>query len=113
MKAPDVLPTLLKEGFRRPLVVRAASSGNVAATRAALGVRLPLPSLSPWGLVEAVGEDVEVPTFDVATQASGPRMTTQQLAEYYDTPPKERKKVINVVSFSLADTVLMVSFLVC
>lgn len=63
-----VLPTLLAEGFRRPLVVRASAAGSVAATRAALGIRLPLQAMSPRGMVAAVGPDVEVPTFDVASQ---------------------------------------------
>jgi hypothetical protein len=63
-----VLRTLQAEGFRRPLVVRAAASSNATATRAALGIRLPLQAMSPRGMVAAVGPDIEVPTFDVATQ---------------------------------------------
>lgn len=104
-----VLPTLLAEGFRQPHVVRAKSSGNVTDTRAALGLRLPLKLLSPSGMIKAVGPDHEVPTFDVASQDSGPRMTVQQLADYFKVPPAERSKLINVVSFSLAGTGLEVS----
>ena len=108
--APDeVLPTLIAEGFRQPHVVRAKSSGNVTATREKLGIQLPLQLLSPSGLIKAVGPDHEVPTFDVASQDSGPRMTVKQLAEYYKVAPADRSKLINVVSFSLAGTALEVS----
>jgi hypothetical protein len=94
------------------VVVKANANGHVGATRAALGLHLPLPYLSPRGLIKAVGGDHEVPTFDVATQDSGPRMTVKQLADYFAVPPEKRTRLFNVVSFSLADTELAVSFLV-
>ena len=108
VKPEEVLPTLQAEGFRRPLVVRAASKGSVSATRSGLSIRLPLRYLTPVGMIEAVGADHEVPTFDVATQDSGPRMTVKQLAEYFAVPPEERTRLVNVVSFSLSDTPLAV-----
>jgi len=104
-----VIHTLFAEGFRRPVVVRADTNGHVDDTRAALGLRLPLACLSSKGLIKAVGGDHEVPTFDVATQDSGPRMTVKQLANYFQLSPKERTRLFNVVSFSLADTDLAVS----
>lgn len=99
-----VVPALVAEGFRRPLVVRANANGHVDATRAALGLHLPLACLSPKGLIKGVGGDHEVPTFDVATQDSGPRMTVKQLADYFALSPEKRTRLFNVVSFSLADT---------
>jgi hypothetical protein len=104
-----VVPTLLAEGFRHPVVVRANALGHVDDTRAELGLHLPLACLSPEGLIKAVGGDHEVPTFDVATQDSGPRMTVKQLADYFKLSPQERTRLFNVVSFSLADTDLAVS----
>jgi len=107
--SPDlVLPTLLEQGFRRPVLVRAAAAGDTASTRRALGLQLPLQMLTPQGLADAVGEDFQVPTMDVHTQDSGPRMTLGELADYHATPPQERKRLLNVVSFSLADTPLAV-----
>jgi hypothetical protein len=104
-----VVATLEAEGFRRPLVIKANANGHVGATRAALGLHLPLAYLSPSGLLKVVDDDHEVPTFDVATQDSGPRMTVKQLADYFALPPEERTRLVNVVSFSLADTDLAVS----
>lgn len=102
----DLHTQIFDKGFRRPLVVRATAGGSMNGTRQALGLSLPPAIFSAEGLATAVGGDTIIPTFDVHTQDTGPRMNLRQLAEYFATPAKERAKLINVVSFSLADTAL-------
>ena len=71
----------------------------------ALGMRVP-EGLSPAYIAVALGPDTRVPTIDVETQASGPRMTLAEWGRYYDSDEKER--LLNVVSLSLAGTPLQV-----
>ena len=71
----------------------------------ALGMRVP-SQLSPDYMAQALGPDEKVPTIDVASQVSGPRMTLADWAEYFKEPEKER--LLNVVSLSLAGTPLQV-----
>ena len=63
--------------------------------------------LSPAYIATALGPDTRVPTIDVETQTSGPRMTLSEWAQYYESSKKER--LLNVVSLSLAGTPLQVS----
>lgn len=103
--SPVTLPSILfQEGFRRPRVVLRDSCDSVEETRRVLGLHLPLEILTPRGLVATLGPDVDVPTFDVATQTSGPSMTVEELAEYHEQDSSKRLRLINVVSLSLADT---------
>ncbi len=62
--------------------------------------------LSPGYIARALGPDVRVPTIDVESQTSGPRMTLAEWAQYYEAGEKER--LLNVVSLSLAGTPLEV-----
>ena len=70
-----------------------------------LGIRVP-SQLSPDYMAQALGPDEKVPTIDVASQVSGPRMTLADWAKYFKEPEKER--LLNVVSLSLAGTPLQV-----
>lgn len=64
------------------------------------------------------GPELLVPTIDVETQQSGPRMTLQQWADYFAPQPgsvpsgrlQRRRPLLNVVSLSLAGTPLEVPF---
>lgn len=67
--------------------------------------------LSPAYIAAALGPDTRVPTIDVETQTSGPRMTLAEWARYFDSDEKER--LLNVVSLSLAGTPLQVQFDPC
>lgn len=182
---------LAASGLRQPLLIRANACGRgaagVAATRAALGLRLPgdpaaltlraladaigpthtvgvqcrvrddsappacdaawgrpaagpvarrcppllerpssrpgpgLPSTHPWR--------AQVPTIDVATQGSGPRLTLRELVAYLEAKQAQqaaagsaggggqhaaqRGRLLNVVSLSLAGTALEVRVLSC
>ena len=61
------------------------ASGTLESTLHHLGLRLPSRQLfTPRMLATAVGKDTIVPTFDVATQDTGPRMTIEKLADYFD-----------------------------
>ena len=62
--------------------------------------------LSPAYIAAALGHNTRVPTIDVETQTSGPRMTLAEWAQYYDSDEKDR--LLNVVSLSLAGTPLQV-----
>jgi hypothetical protein len=119
---------LAAAGLRQPLLVPggAAGRGGVAATCAALGLQLPpAAQLTPEGLAAAVGPSHQVPTIDVATQDSGPRLTLRQLAAYLRQQQEQQQeeqqafrqqgqregapqRLLNVVSLSLADTPLEV-----
>ena len=122
---PSQLSTskLLAAGLRAPLLVPAGCGGvrgasgasGAAATRAALGLRLPpAAQLTPRGLAAALGAGVAAPTIDVATQDSGPRLSLGQLAHYLEQQEQEQQeqqqlgRLLNVVSLSLADTALEV-----
>ena len=63
--------------------------------------------LSPAYIATALGPDTRVPTIDVETQTSGPRMTLSEWAQYYES--SEKARLLNVVSLSLAGTPLQVS----
>lgn len=137
--ADEVTATALAAaGLRRPLLVRGDDKGGTAAACSALGLRLPpAQQLTPAGLAEQLGADLEVPTIDVPTQGSGPRATLAQLAEYLaqreaawqqaqrggKAPPAKRRRqqaqqaqqgalagrMLNVVSLPLAGTILEAS----
>ncbi len=62
--------------------------------------------LSPAYIARALGPDTRVPTIDVETQTSGPRMMLAEWAQYYNAAEKDR--LLNVVSLSLAGTPLQV-----
>ena len=62
--------------------------------------------LSPAYIAAALGPDTRVPTIDVETQTSGPRMTLAEWAQYFASAEKDR--LLNVVSLSLAGTPLQV-----
>lgn len=75
----------------------------------------------------AVPSPLQVPTIDVATQDSGPRLTVRQLADYLEQQQamgsrghkqqqhqgQQHGRLLNVVSLSLAGTPLEVSRLPC
>lgn len=126
--ADEVTATALAAaGLRRPLLIRAEAEGGAAAARSALGLRLPpAEHLTPAGLAEQLGAEHEVPTIDVPTQGSGPRVTLAQLADYLGQrqaagQPQAAKRrrhqaqgalagrLLNVVSLSLAGTALEAS----
>eukprot|EP00887_Chlorella_sp_A99_P001123 scaffold14.g1123.t1 len=112
--SPAQLASLVQaQGFRRPVVLRPHGKDAAAAeqARAALGMRLPAAVLTLGGLAAALGAEhqaglitTRVPTIDVRTQELGPRMSMEQL--YFATPAARHRRLLNVVSLSLADTAL-------
>ena len=79
-----------------------------------LGMRAPA-RLDAAAIAEKAGPDLLVPTIDVETQQSGPRMTLAQWAAYFAQPPgccpagrRRRQPLLNVVSLSLSGTPLQV-----
>jgi len=80
-----------------------------------LGMRAP-DGLDAATIAERAGRDMLVPTINVETQQSGPRMTLGQWAEYFGLQPvngdprgrHRRQPLLNVVSLSLAGTPLQV-----
>lgn len=82
-----------------------------------LGMRAPA-GLDAAVIAAEAGPDLLVPTIDVETQQSGPRMKLQQWADYFAHPPgsvpsgrpRRRRPLLNVVSLSLAGTPLEVPF---
>ena len=75
----------------------------------ALGIRVP-PELSADSIARAVGRDAAVPTINVETQRSGPRMTLGAWAAYFGAPAAQRlPPLLNVVSLQLAGTPLQAS----
>ncbi len=72
----------------------------------ALGIRVP-PGLSADSIAAAVGRNANVPTINVETQRSGPRMTLGAWAAYFGAPaPQRQPPLLNVVSLQLAGTPL-------
>lgn len=99
----DVLKLLQEEGFQRPIFVK-AKQGDVTAARTQLDIKIPSDISTPQGLANAVGRKHIIPTMDVHTQDAGPKMSIQQMVDYLQLPKQERRRLLNVVSFSLADT---------
>lgn len=109
-KNPDIFHVIRSEGFRRPYLIRGDAFGT-ESTAQHLGIKFPPKAFSsPYALTMALGHEstTMIPTIDVATQDAGPQLTVHQLAEYYETPPSQRPRLLNIVSMSLADTPLAV-----
>lgn len=69
---------------------------------------LPDPPLTPQRIADLAGPSRKLYTIDVATQEHGPRYNLQQYADYFQTPPRQRGPLLNVVSLQLAGTPLQV-----
>ncbi|KAK9919141.1 hypothetical protein WJX75_009671 [Coccomyxa subellipsoidea] len=107
--AGDLTADLLRStGFQDPILVKPCE--NIAVTHEKLGMRAPA-GLDAAAVAEKAGAELLVPTIDVETQESGPRMTLGQWADYFAQPPsgvpsgrRRRQPLLNVVSLSLAGT---------
>lgn len=71
-----------------------------------LNMMIPEDRLGFDVLERYVDPSLEIPTIDVETQGEGPMMSLRDLKAYFDTPEKNRSRLLNVVSFNLGYTAL-------
>lgn len=88
-----------ERGLDQVMVVRSQEKDG-------LNMMIPEDRLGFDGLERYVDPSLEIPTIDVETQGEGPMMSLRDLKAYFDTPEKNRSRLLNVVSFNLGYTAL-------
>ena len=70
------------------------------------GMRIPPRSTTIRDVARLVGPDTHVEVIDVKTQRSSRAWTLSEWADYFETPPAERAKLLNVISLEISGTPL-------
>lgn len=70
------------------------------------GMRIPPRSTTIRDVARLVGPDTHVEVIDVKTQRSSRAWTLSEWADYFETPPAEREKLLNVISLEISGTPL-------
>ncbi|KAF8344340.1 uncharacterized protein EI90DRAFT_3029329 [Cantharellus anzutake] len=71
-----------------------------------LGMKMPDPSFTVSDVARMVGEDEKVEVLDVGTQREDKGWTLGKWADYYNSPPRDRDKIRNVISLEISETKL-------
>ncbi|PRT54701.1 JmjC domain-containing histone demethylation protein 1 [Wickerhamiella sorbophila] len=84
--------------YETPVIARSENSSN-------LNMKMP-SGLTPRKVAQIIGEDYPVPVMDVVTQNNLPGWTAGKWADYFETPEKNRDRVLNVISLEFSGTKL-------
>ncbi|WFD28013.1 [histone H3]-dimethyl-L-lysine(36) demethylase [Malassezia nana] len=68
------------------------------------GLRIPPRSTTIRDVARMVGPDTHVEVIDVKTQRSSRAWTLSEWADYFETPPAMREKLLNVISLEITGT---------
>lgn len=100
MKGSEVGTEWLEEdenAMTEPVIIESAEG---------LGMKMPPDSFTVNDVSELLGEETPVEVIDVANQSASPGWTLGKWVDYFNSEPKDREKIYNVISLEISGTPL-------